>query len=287
MVNAHARQEISNPAPSTAARGKAAVRARCPWRHIEAPNWTRDGAALIFNGGGRIYRLPLTGPARPEPIDTGFAVRNNHDHGISPDGTQLVISDQTKDGKSRIYLVPIGGGTPREVTPLAPSYWHGWSPDGLTLAYCAQRDGKYGIFTIPTAGGPERRLTITDTLDDGPDYTADGKWIYFNSDRSGRMQIWRMQPDGTGVEQVTNDAFNNWFPHPSPNGRWLVFLSYAGDVKGHPADKDVTLRLMPLAGGETRVLVELFGGQGTINVPSWSPDSTRLAYVRYQPRVRE
>ncbi|HEX2851605.1 MAG TPA: biopolymer transporter TolR [Opitutaceae bacterium] len=254
---------------------------------IEAPNWTRDGTALYFNGGGRIYRLPLAGVAQPERIDTGFAVKCNNDHGLSPDGTQLVISDQTKDNRSRIYVLPATGGTPREVTPAAPSYWHGWSPDGQTLAYCAQRDGKYGIFTVPVAGGGERRLTITDGLDDGPDYSPDGKWIYFNSDRSGRMQIWRMHADGTAMEQVTKDEFNNWFPHPSPNGRWIAFLSYAPDVKGHPADKDVTLRLMPAAGGEATVLVKLFGGQGTINVPSWSPDSRQLAYVRYQPLVKK
>ena len=250
---------------------------------IEAPNWARDGSALYFNGHGRIYRLPLAGAAKPEPIDTGFAVKCNNDHGLSPDGTQLAISDQTKGGKSRIYLVPATGGTPREITPLAPSYWHGWSPDGQTLAYCAQRDGKYGIFTIPAAGGVETRLTTTDGLDDGPDYSPDGKWIYFNSDRTGRMQIWRMHADGTAMEQLTKDDNNNWFAHPSPNGKWIVFLAYAPDVKGHPADKDVTLRLMPAAGGDATVLVKLFGGQGTINVSSWSPDSLKLAYVRYQP----
>ncbi|MEO5958302.1 MAG: hypothetical protein ABIR80_04245 [Opitutaceae bacterium] len=257
-------------------------------QHIEAPNWSRDGAALYFNGGGRIFRLPLPlgGAAVPEQIDTGFAIRCNNDHGLSPDGRVLVISDQTKDGASRIYLLPATGGVPREITPLAPSYWHGWSPDGRTLAYCAKRDGKFGIFTIPTAGGAEMRLTITDGLDDGPDYSPDGKWIYFNSDRSGRMQIWRMHPNGSVMEQVTDDEFNNWFPHPSPDGRWIAFLSYGPDVKGHPPDKDVTLRLMPAAGGTPTLLAKLFGGQGTINVPSWSPDSLRFAYVRYEPAVR-
>lgn len=253
---------------------------------IEAPNWTRDGNALYFNGSGHIYRLSLTGTGEPERIDTGVAVKCNNDHGLSPDGTQLAISDQTKDGKSRIYVLPASGGAPREVTPLAPSYWHGWSPDGQTLAYCAQREGKYGIFTIPAAGGEERRLTTAESLDDGPDYSPDGQWIYFNSDRTGRMQIWRMHPDGTGVEQVTKDEFNNWFPHPSPDGKWISILSYEPDVKGHPADKDVMLRLLPVAGGAPTVLVKLFGGQGTINVPSWSPDSRRLAYVRYQPLVK-
>jgi TolB protein len=250
---------------------------------IEAPNWARQGDALYFNGGGRIYRLPLNGTATPQLIDTGFAGTCNNDHGLSPDGTQLAISDQTKDGKSRIYVLPSAGGAPREITALAPSYWHGWSPDGATLAYCAQREGRFGIFTIPAAGGDKTRLTSTDGLDDGPDYSPDGKWIYFNSDRTGRMQIWRMQPDGEHLEQVTSDDFNNWFPHPSPDGKWLVFLSYAPDVNGHPPDRDVMLRLMTLDDGRISVLTELFGGQGTINVPSWSPDSRQLAYVRYQP----
>lgn len=250
---------------------------------IEAPNWSRDGAALYFNGGGLIYRLPLTGPAIPERIDTGSNIRNNNDHGISPDSRQLVISDQTEPGGSRIYVLPIGGGTPRQITPLAPSYWHGWSPDGQTLAYCAKREGKFGIFTIPIAGGQETRLTTTDGLDDGPDYSPDGEWIYFNADRTGRMQIWRMHPDGTNLEQVTRAEANHWFPHPSPDGRWIAFLAYGPDVKGHPPDKDVTLQMMPATGGPATVLVSLFGGQGTINVPSWSPDSSQFAYVRYMP----
>jgi Tol biopolymer transport system component len=250
---------------------------------IEAPNWTPDGRALYFNGGGRIYRLPFDRDARPELVDTGFAVKCNNDHGLSPDGRTLVISDQTRDGQSRIYTLPATGGAPREITPHAPSYWHGWSPDGSRLAYCAQREGKFGIFTVPAEGGPEMRITTTGGLDDGPDYSPDGRWIYFNSDRTGRMQIWRMHPGGAALEQVTKDERNNWFAHPSPDGKWLVFLSYAPGVKGHPPDRDVQLRLQPVAGGESAVLVELFGGQGTINVPSWSPDSRQFAYLRYEP----
>ena len=250
---------------------------------IEAPNWTPDGGALIYNSGGRLHRLALTPGARPELIDTGPNIRCNNDHGLTPDGKILIISDGSKPGGSRIYTLPATGGMPREITPLAPSYWHGVSPDGGTLAYCAQRDGKYGICTIPIGGGAERRLTVTDGIDDGPDFSPDGQWIYFNSDRAGRMQIWRIRPDGTQPGQVTDDGLNNWFPHPSPDGKTLVFLTYAAAVEGHPPDKEVMLRSMPVTGGEPRVLVKLFGGQGTINVPSWSPDSTRIAYVRYQP----
>lgn len=249
--------------------------------HIEAPNWSRDGASLIFNGGGRIHALPLSG-GDPRPIDTGFAIRCNNDHGLSPDGSQLAISDQSQTGKSLIYIVPSSGGTPRQVTTLGPSYWHGWSPDGGTLVYCAERNGEFDVYSIPAEGGDETRLTTAAGLDDGPEYSPDGQWIYFNSDRTGRMQIWRMRPDGSGPEQVTSDDLNNWFAHPSPDGRWIVFLSYEADVKGHPANQPVRLRLMPAGGGPAQELARLFGGQGTINVPSWSPDSRQLAFVSYE-----
>jgi hypothetical protein len=249
---------------------------------IEAPNWSRDGSNLIFNSKGRLYRLPITG-GEPQVIDTGFATRCNNDHGISPDGTRLVISDQSEsDRRSRIYTLPVGGGVPTRVIDAAPSYWHGWSPDGKILAYCAERNGEFDVYTVPAGGGAETRLTNAKGLDDGPDYSPDGQFIYFNSDRNGTMQVWKMRADGSEQVQVTNDEFNNWFPHPSPDGRWLVFLSYDKDVKGHPENKDVTLRLMPMGGGRIEVLAKLFGGQGTINVPSWSPDSRRLAFVSYQ-----
>ena len=249
--------------------------------HLEAPNWSPDGQYFVFNNAGRLFKLPVTG-GQPQLVDTGFAIHCNNDHGISPDGTQLVISDQTQDKKSRIYTLSIHGGPPRQITARAPSYWHGWSPDGRTLAYCAERNGEFDIYTIPIEGGEERRLTTAPGLDDGPEYSPDGSFIYFNSDRGGLMQIWRMKPDGSQQEPVTKDDYNNWFPHPSPDGKWLVFLSYAKDVKGHPSNQDVMLRLMPSGGGPIQVLAKLFGGQGTINVPSWSPDSRQLAFVSYQ-----
>jgi TolB protein len=250
--------------------------------HFEAPNWSRDGKFFVFNQAGRLYKLPVEG-GEPQQINTGFALRCNNDHGISPDGQWLVISDQSQEQRrSLIYVLPIAGGMPRRVTQLAPSYWHGWSPDGKTLAYCAERDGDYNIYTIPFAGGTEKQLTTAKGLDDGPDYSHDGQYIYFNSERTGQMQIWRMRPDGSEQTQITNDEYNNWFPHPSPDGKWLVFLSYDKEVKGHPANKDVRLRLLPIGGGEAQVLVKLFGGQGTINVPSWSPDSQQFAFVSYR-----
>jgi TolB protein len=250
--------------------------------HFEAPNWSRDGNYFLFNQGGRMYKLPAAG-GEPQLLDTGFANRCNNDHGISPDGTLLAISDQSQEQRrSLIYVLPIAGGPPRRITQLAPSYWHGWSPDGKTLAYCAERDGDYNIYTVPVEGGEEKRLTTAKGLDDGPDYSHDGQYIYFNSERTGLMQIWRMKADGSEQTQITSDEYNNWFAHPSPDGKWIVFLSYEKDVKGHPANEDVMLRLMPVGGGEIQVLAKLFGGQGTINVPSWSPDSRRLAFVSYR-----
>jgi TolB protein len=249
--------------------------------HIEAPNWSPDSTYFLFNSGGRIYKLPVKG-GRPQLINSEFAIRCNNDHGISPDGKQLAISDGTQEKRSIIYVLPIAGGTPQRITQLGPSYWHGWSPDGNTLAYCAQRNGEYDIYTIPLKGGEEKRLTTAPGLDDGPDYSPDGRYIYFNSVRTGTMQIWRMKTDGSDQQQLTFDEYNDWFAHPSPDGKWLVFVSYQKDVSGHPANKDVLLRLMPVQGGEIQVLTTLFGGQGTINVPSWSPDSKNVAFVSYR-----
>jgi Tol biopolymer transport system component len=249
---------------------------------IEAPNWTPDGKTLLFNGGGKIFRIPITG-GNPEVIDTGFATRCNNDHGISPDGSLLVISDQSQDRRqSLIYTLPIRGGTPKRITAAGPSYWHGWSPDGTTLTFCGERNGEFDIYTISADGGQESRLTNTKGLDDGPEFSPNGKHIYFNSERSGTMQIWRMRPDGTEQEQVTSDDYNNWFPHLSPDGRWMVFLSYEKGIVGHPENKDVTLRLMSLADKKLESLCRILGGQGTINVPSWSPDSRGFAFVSYQ-----
>jgi Tol biopolymer transport system component len=249
---------------------------------IEAPNWLSDGKTLIYNSGGKIYRIPVAG-GKPEVVATGFAVRCNNDHGVSPDGKTLVISDQSQpDRKSRIYTLPIDGGKPLLITEKAPSYWHGWSPDGKTLAYCAERDGEFDVYTIPAGGGVETRLTTAKGLDDGPEYSPDGKHIYFNSDRTGKMHLWRMNADGSEQVQMTDDEFNNWFPHPSPDGKTLVFLSYEKDVKGHPENKDVTLRRMTLADKKIDVLGRFFGGQGTINVPCFSPDGRRIAFVTYQ-----
>ena len=248
--------------------------------HFEAPNWSRDGRELIYNAGGHLYRIPAEG-GTPQMIRAGNVVVNN-DHGLSPDGSQIAISGEADKGESQIWIVPAAGGEPRRVVEARPSYWHGWSPDGKTLAFCAERNGNFDVYTIPVEGGTERRLTTADGLDDGPDYSPDGQWIYFNSVRTGLMQIWRMHPVGSGQEQVSRGGTADWFAHPSPDGKWIVFLAYDKSVSEHPPNKDVTLKVMAVPDGVPHVFATLFGGQGTINVPSWSPDSKYVAFVSYR-----
>jgi len=258
---------------------------------FEAPNWSRDGKYFLFNRSGHLEKIPVSAIGKPEVIDTGSANHLNNDHGISPDGTMLAFSDNSQetkstDGKSGhdslVYVMPITGGAPKQLTPVGPSYWHGWSPDGKTLAFVGQRSGDFDIYTVPVGGGDETRLTSAKGLDDGPEYSPDGQYIYFNSERTGHMQIWRMKADGSQQQQVFSDEYNNWFPHISPDGKWMVFLTYGKDVSGHPENKDVVLRLMSLEDKKITILASLFGGQGTINVPSWSPDSKHIAFVSYQ-----
>jgi TolB protein len=252
---------------------------------IEAPNWTKDGRFLVYNCDGRMYTYELDDGA-VQQIESGFAIDCNNDHVLSPDGAQLAVSHFTEaDAKSRIYVLPFEGGEPVLITPNAPSYLHGWSPDGAALAYCAERNGQYDIYSIPASGGDETQLTDLPGLDDGPEYSPCGRWIWFNSTRSGLMQIWRMGHDGDNPVQMTAEDANCWFPHVSPDGRWVCYLAYrTGDVQpgDHPANKEVELRLMPAEGGASRTIARLFGGQGTINVNSWAPDSRRLAFVSYR-----
>jgi TolB protein len=256
---------------------------------FEAPNWTTDGSALIYNRSGRgegwggLYRFDLA-TRQSTLIATGDANRNNNDHVLSFDGSMLGISDQSQasGGRSTVYTVPVGGGTPRRITTLSPSYLHSWSPDGKDLIFTGGRNNEFDIYRIAADGsGPEVKLTDFTGLDDGPEYTPDGKYIYFNSVRSGTMQVWRMKPDGKEPEQITNDGYNNWFPHISPDGLWIAMISFPKEVTptDHPYYKHVYLRLMPATGGAPKVIAYVYGGQGTMNVPSWSPDSRMIAFV--------
>ncbi len=258
-------------------------------RLIEAPNWTPDGKALVYNSCGCIHRLDLE-TGRIDRIDTGYVNNCNNDHVLSPDGSRIAVSHgAAEDGESRIYVVPMTGGVPRLVTAMHPSYLHGWSPDGSTLAYCACRKGEFDIYTIPAEGGAEKRLTDAPGLNDGSEYDSAGEYIWFNSVRSGLMQAYRMKADGSEQTRMTFDEeWNTWFPHISPDRTKVVMLCYRkGDVAPgeHVPHKNVELRLMNADGSDVRTVVRLFGGQGTINVNSWAPDSRRFAFVSY--RIRE
>ncbi len=250
---------------------------------IQAPNWVPDGKSIIYNDAkGIMYQFTLAS-SQPTAINTGNITKNNNDHVISFDGKMLALSSNVKElGGSIIYTVPVAGGTPKQVTPSGPSYMHGWSPDGKWLVFCGQRNNEFDVYRVPVGGGPETRLTNTPGLDDGPEYTPDGQYIYFNSVRSGSMQIWRMKPDGSNQEPVTNDGFNNWFAHISPDGKWIAFISFLKEETPpgmHPPYKHVYIRVMPFAGGPAKVLAYLYGGQGSMNTPSWSPDSKKLAFI--------
>jgi len=254
---------------------------------IEAPNWTPDGKWLVYNSGGLLYKIPPDASLEPQVINTDFITACNNDHLVSFDGSFIIISAASpEDRRSRIYTLPWEGGVPQLVTPLGPSYLHGISPDGKFLAYCADRNGNYDVYVIPTQGGEERRLTTAEGFDDGPEYSPCGEYIWFNSERTGLMQVWRMKTDGSEQTQMTFcEDFNSWFPHVSPDGKQVVLIAYhEGDVRpgDHPANRNVVLRLMPAEGGTPRTIVELFGGQGTINVHSWAPDSRRFAFVSYR-----
>ncbi|MDF1558868.1 MAG: hypothetical protein P1P83_01540 [Bacteroidales bacterium] len=249
---------------------------------IQAPNWTPDGKYLIYNSEGLLYRINLA-TGKPELINSVFATSNNNDHVLSFDGKMLGISHHVaeEDNRSIIFIMPAGGGIPERITANGPSYLHGWSPDGRWLTYTAERNGEYDIYKISVNKKKEIRLTDAPGLDDGSEYSPDGRYIYFNSVRTGTMQLWRMKPDGSEQEQLTFDAFNDWFPHISPDGKSIVFLSFLPDVRpdDHPFYKHVYIRMMPVEGGAPEVIAYLYGGQGTINVPSWSPDGKQIAFV--------
>ena len=257
---------------------------------FEDPNWTPDGQALIFDQSGTLQRLVLDNGVHPNDstipratsstlIPTGQQTHINGDHGISPDGTLIAIGNGDPDGGSRIYVVPATGGTPRLVTRDGPAYFHGWSPDGATISYTGQRGDNFEAYTIPLAGGPAKLLA---PQTDVAEFSPDGKWIYFQSDRSGHMQLWRMHPDASAPEQLLVSDTVDWFPHISPDGTMLAFLAHKPGTAGHPANQDVEVRVLTLADRKVRTLAKLLGGRGSVNVPSWSPDSKMLAFTSYE-----
>jgi TolB protein len=262
---------------------------------LQAPNWTRDGKALVYNANGLMHRFDI-GTGKTMPLKTGIAVNNNNDHVLSWNGKLLGLSSHVKrpDGSnySTIYTVPVGGADKATLitdTDQGHSYLHGFSPDDRTLVFTGQRDPAMranspkilNLYTIDVASKKETQLTHTPALDDGAEYSPDGKQVYFNSNRTGLMQLWRMAADGKNQVQLTFDRFNNWFPHVSPDGKKIVFISFMDDVDPyeHPFYRHVYLREMPIEGGAPKVIAYLYGGQGSFNVPSWSPDGKRIAFV--------
>jgi len=258
---------------------------------IQAPNWTVDGKLLVYNTKGRLYRYHLNN-GNIEPFYTGFATRNNNDHVFTFDGTLLGIShhNQEDEGRSTLYYLRPGEmSDPVAVTKpgLGASYLHGWSTDNKKMIFTANRKGQYDIYTVDVATGKETQMTKKKTLDDGPEYSPDGKYIFFNSVRTGNMQLWRMDADGKNQQQLTFDSYNNWFPHVSPDQKWIVFISFPKDIdpSDHPFYKHCMLRIMPYEGGTPKVIGYLYGGQGSINVPSWSPDSKTISFVSNSDRL--
>ena len=249
---------------------------------LQAPNWTPDGKTLIYNSGGQLYNFDLL-TKEPTVLNTDFVNKNNNDHALTFDGQQLGISHNSEDakGQSVVYSVPVTGGVPKRITEKSPSYFHGWSPDSQFLLYTGERNGDFDIYKISKDGGKEIQITNSKGLDDGSEYSPDGKYIYFCSTRTGRMQVWRMDPDGKNQTQLTFDDLNNWFPHVSPDNKWLVFITFPKEIPAdkHPFYQRVYLRLMAVEGGEVKTIGYLYGGQGTMNVPGWSPDSKNIAFV--------
>ncbi len=256
--------------------GKSRIIYQSP-KSLQAPNWMKDGKHLLYNSEGLIYKFDLAAN-KPAVLNTGTVNKNNNDHVLSFDGKMLGLSS---GNPSNIFTVPVNGGEPKPITKTGPSYLHGWNTDGKTLVFTGQRNDDFNIYTIPANGGKEVQLTTAKGLDDGPEYSPDGKYIYFNSVRSGTMQLWRMHTDGSNQEQLTNDEFNNWFPHISPDGKWILFISFGKDVdpSDHPFYKHVYIRLMPVEGGKPKVLAAVYGGQGTMNTPNWSPDGKYIAFI--------
>ena len=264
----------------------------------EAPNWSPDGRYLIVNSGGAIYKLLLKadGTATPEKLRIPANYECNNDKALSPDGRRLAFSATVNHGKgSQVFLADADGSNVRLMAEETPSYFHGWSPDNQSLAFVAQRggSGQYDVYRVPAAGGTEERLNFDPHQDDGPDYSPDGRWIYINSDRSGKEAIWRFPANGAGpkdakAERVVNDSLEDWFPHISPDGMKMVYIGYpAGTPTHNPRDVAIEIKLVGIDHDKVaeaqKTIVRATGGQGSMNVNSWAPDSTRFAYVTYEP----
>lgn len=260
---------------------------------LEAPNWTGQGDALVLNGAGVLWRLPVKAPALHPIVIDGVPPLNN-DHVLDPDGQHIYLSAYDD---WHLYRAPLAGGLAIRISgkegPAGMLHFlHGVSPDGKQLAFVGVQAEitsvnftflSAEICTMATDGTGYRAITQGSAPNDGPEYSPDGAWIYFNTETfTGHAQIARMRPDGSEPMRLTHAATVDWFPHLSPDGSKAAYLAYPPGTRGHPADLPV--EVMVVEGDDwakPRVAARLFGGQGTINVNSWSPDSTRFAYVAY------
>ena len=253
---------------------------------LEAPNWSVDGERLLLNGDGLLWSLALETGAQPEPIPYSDLAELNNDHVLDPGGELVYLS--AMDG--HIYRASLTGGAAEKVTP-DDGMWHflhGVSPDGQRLAYVqiSTFDQPGLLVVMPSNGGD---TTVIDTGAghiDGPEWSPDGEWIYLNSEhwatRPGHAQIARIRDVDGQLERLVESDTVDWFPHISPDGQKAVYIEFPPGTEGHPANLQVSLVVVDTVDWKTpRARIPLPGGQGTINVNSWSPDSTRFAYVSY------
>lgn len=269
---------------------------------VEAPN-VLDADTLVLNGDGDLWLLPLpeAGIVLDEtalvPVPMDGVPEINNDHVLDPSGESVVVS--ARDGE--LYRVPLPAGgagvritdTARALPVVRKYYLHGIAPDGSALAAIVGDLSEDGVWTTdvalvdPVTGEPTF-LTRDEHPTDGCSYAGDV--LLFNTERftPGTAQLAALRDGSTEPVQITGDERVNWFPHVSPDGIHLLYLSYEPGVQGHPADHRVELRLLPgvLARGARiavvpETLVALDGGQGTVNVPPWAPDSSWFAYCDY------
>jgi TolB protein len=254
---------------------------------LEAPNWAPDGRALLLNGDGLLWRLDLdAGTLVQVPLDGLPPINNDH---VVDAGRRLIYLS-ANDG--HIWVAPVTGGAPTRVTHDHGQYHflHGVSPDGETLAFVALPAGGFAargrLALISSAGGEIRYPEAGSRHLDGPEYSPDGTWLYVNTEefakRPGHAQLARVPADGGSLEQLVESNTVDWFPHLSPDGEFATYVSFPTATLGHPADLDVEVRLVRTTKWTEPITRHpLFGGQGTMNVNSWAPDSRRFAFMAY------
>jgi TolB protein len=255
---------------------------------LEAPNWSPDRRGLLLNGDGLLWRLDLGSESELREVPIEDLPPINNDHVLDAERGLIYLS--ANDG--HIYVAPINGGTAKRVTHDSGRYHflHGVSPDGATLAFVELPRGSFSVpgrlALVPSAGGQTRYPQAGRSHLDGPEYSPDGAWLYLNTEeyasRAGHAQLARVPAEGGRMERLVESESVDWFPHLSPDAKFAAYISFPPGTVGHPPDLDVQVRLVRTADW-CHVLSSfpLFGGQGTLNVNSWSPDSRRFGFMAY------